>query len=496
MKIPTLSSPPAQYAASIGMAFEDLLTPSLRLGVTGLARSGKTVFITGLVRCLTEGAAVPAFASLYGLEGFRAYLEPQPDDDLPRFAYEEHLACLSGDRPEWPVSTKRISQLRLTLEWEAQDPVRSLLGLRQRLHIDIIDYPGEWLIDLAMLEQDFAAWSKEALRLAREDGVAKEAEAFLSFLDQPGQSASAGGDEQVAIAGAKLFTAYLREARANDPTRATLGPGRFLLPGELEGSPQLTFFPAPPADGGGQGGENGLGLSTSMRALLNRRYESYKANVVKPFFDAHFSRLDRQIVMIDALGAMNGGAEAVRELEHGLEGVLRAFRPGSRSWLSMIMPRRIEKIAFAATKADHIHCSSHRRLQSILSKGVARAGRRAEAKGAEFRCFAMAALKATQDVDTQAGGENYHCIRGVPRAGEKVAGRVFDGSKAAVVFPGDLPKDPLDVFDPAKTQANSYSFVRFQPPRRSFGDANEVGEAWPHIGLDEAFAFLFGDQLT
>lgn len=494
MKIPSLSNEPATYAANIGMAIEDLFTPTLRLGVSGLARSGKTVFITALVRCLTQGEAVPAFASLQGLENFRAFLEPQPDDNVPRFAYEEHLAALSGDKPEWPMSTRRISQLRLTLEWDAREGVRSLMGLRQRLHIDIVDYPGEWLIDLAMLEQDFAAWSKEALRLVREDGAAEQARAFLAFLSQIGPTDQAGGDEQVAIAGAKLFTAYLRDARSNDPTRTTLGPGRFLLPGDLEGSPQLTFFPLD-AGGVATAAEAG-GIPPSLRALLSRRFESYKSNVVKPFFDAHFSRLDRQIVMIDALGAMNGGAEAVRELEHGLDGVLRAFRPGARSWLSMIMPRRIGKIAFAATKADHIHRSSHRRLEAILSKAVGRAARRAEARGAEFRCFALAALKATQDVDTQAGGENYHCIRGLPRAGERVAGRLFDGTKAAVVFPGDLPKDPLDVFDPAKTKADAYSFVRFQPPRRSFGDSPEVGGTWPHIGLDEAFAFLFEDQLT
>ena len=46
------------------------------------------------------------------------YLEPQPDDDLPRFAYEEHLARLTADDRSWPEGTRRISQLRLTLEYE------------------------------------------------------------------------------------------------------------------------------------------------------------------------------------------------------------------------------------------------------------------------------------------------------------------------------------------------------------------------------------------
>ena len=84
-------------------------------------RAGKTVFITALVRTLVEGGAVPPLRRLARVPGPRASLEPQPDDDVPRFAYEEHLAALAADPPVWPESTRRISELRLTLEWEAQD---------------------------------------------------------------------------------------------------------------------------------------------------------------------------------------------------------------------------------------------------------------------------------------------------------------------------------------------------------------------------------------
>ena len=52
----------------------------------------------------------------------RAYLEPQPDDRVPRFAYEEHLAELASDPPQWPESTRRISQLRVTIEYTPPQP--------------------------------------------------------------------------------------------------------------------------------------------------------------------------------------------------------------------------------------------------------------------------------------------------------------------------------------------------------------------------------------
>ena len=49
--------------------------------------------------------------------------------------------------------------------------------------------------------------------------------------------------------------------------------------------------------------------------MMERRYEAYKAHVVKPFFRDHFARLDRQIVLVDMLTALNGGTTALRDLE-------------------------------------------------------------------------------------------------------------------------------------------------------------------------------------
>ncbi|MEL7048864.1 MAG: YcjX family protein [Pseudomonadota bacterium] len=227
--------------AEAGHYLSDLVTPTLRLGVTGLSRSGKTVFITGLVQALINQNAEPAFKSLSRAPGFRCYLEPQPDDDVPRFSYEDHLAALDGGSPLWPDSTRRISQLRLTLEWEAQDFARQIVGLPYRLHIDIIDYPGEWLIDLGLLDQSFEQWSAEAIGYARSNRKPSISEPFLAFCKN--YSGHEEAAESVAIEGAKLFTAYLTAARRADPSRSVLGPGRFLLPGDLQDSPLITFNP-------------------------------------------------------------------------------------------------------------------------------------------------------------------------------------------------------------------------------------------------------------
>src|ERR1041385_1186297 len=118
-----------------------LFSPTIRLGVTGLSGAGKTVFITALVHHLLHGGRLPVFEALSGGRIARARLEPQPDDAVPRFDYEAHLRALTDER-RWPESTTRISELRLVIEYQ------SARGARNRtLTLDIVDYPGEWLLD-------------------------------------------------------------------------------------------------------------------------------------------------------------------------------------------------------------------------------------------------------------------------------------------------------------------------------------------------------------
>src|SRR4051812_49502846 len=69
--------------------------PTVRLGVTGLSRAGKTVFITSLVQALVLGGRLPVFRAQAEGRIARVVLSPQPDDTVPRFDYESHLADLS-----------------------------------------------------------------------------------------------------------------------------------------------------------------------------------------------------------------------------------------------------------------------------------------------------------------------------------------------------------------------------------------------------------------
>ncbi|MDH5452952.1 MAG: YcjX family protein, partial [Paracoccaceae bacterium] len=91
-----------------------LFEPAIRLGVTGLSRSGKTVFITSLVANLLDRGRMPGLRAHAEGRILSAVLQPQPDNTVPRFDYEGHLAALTGPNPHWPESTRAVSELRLS----------------------------------------------------------------------------------------------------------------------------------------------------------------------------------------------------------------------------------------------------------------------------------------------------------------------------------------------------------------------------------------------
>lgn len=461
----------------------------LRLGVTGLSRAGKTVFITALVDNLVRGGRLPVFRVSAEHRLAQATLQPQPDDTVPRFAYEEHRAALTTER-RWPASTRQISELRLTLDYERKGAWRSGPGT---FTIDIVDYPGEWLLDLPLLGKSYGQWSRETLEASTTAARASLAADWRGHLR--GVDPRAPASEEVAREAAALFTRYLRASRDDVHALSSLPPGRFLMPGDLEGSPALTFAPLPLP-------EDATVPATSLAAMMERRYESYKAHVVSPFFRTHFARLDRQVVLVDALAALNAGPAAVRDLETALAELLLAFRAGRSSLWSTLFRPRIDRILFAATKADHLHHTSHDRLEAILRVLTARAITRAEGVGASVDVIAMAAVRATREAAVADGPRTLDAIVGTPLAGERIDGELFDGMAEAAIFPGELPADPKlalrgDILarEAAAAAEAPYRFVRFRPPPENH-DPEGRALPLPHIRLDRALQFLIGDRLA
>lgn len=453
---------------------ETFFEPVIRLGVTGLARAGKTVFITSLVANLMDRGRLHGLVAQVDGRIQTAFLQPQPDDTVPRFDYERHLAALTAATPHWPDSTSAISELRLSLRVRPDGFLGGFQGPRV-IHLDIVDYPGEWLMDLALLDKSYADWAGDVLSWASKRPMAQ---GFLAEVEKAYEKADWTETEVQELT--RLYRRYL--VRARDAGHSDITPGRFLLPGEMKGSPVLSFVPLMQED------------RPSRRGLyreMERRYDAYRDRVVKPFFRDHFSRIDRQVVLVDALGAIHKGPMAVEEQRRAMAGILSAFRPGQNAFLSRLLRgKRVEKILFAATKADHLHHSQHGRLTAIMEAMLRDAVDRARFAGANTQAMSIAALRATVEETLQHEGQPLDCVRGTLLDADGNRGRM------AAMYPGELPEDPNRLLNPAMAGQDTwldgeYDLMNFAPAQLRL----KPGEGPPHIRLDRAAQFLIGDKL-
>ena len=448
----------------------------LRLAVTGLSRAGKTAFITSLVNQLLYTSThdnLPLFIPARDKKLIGAKRVPQTNMMVPRFAYDEALHSLHSVPPDWPEPTRDVSEIRLAIRYRPQKGARRLLAKSATLYLDIIDYPGEWLLDLPLLEMDYCEWSQSQFDSLK--GVRKElAEKWLAKLDSFDPLAEANEKKLAEIS--RQYTSYLHECK-----RAGLHwvqPGRFVLPGELDGAPVLQFFPFinnfPFIN---KERETALQKADkhSMYGMLKARYDEYQQKVVNAFYKQYFSTFDRQIVLVDCLQPLNAGHESFNDMKSALEQIMKSFRYGRSSLLKRLFSPRIDKVLFAATKADHITPEQHNALVSLLQQMVHPAWQNVAFEGIDMNCISMASIQATTTGFVTSGDATVPAIQGETLQGD-----------AITLFPGDVPKKlPGESF----WKENGFEFISFRPKE------TESDSPLPHLRMDKALQYLIGDKL-
>ncbi|MFQ3786793.1 YcjX family protein [Halomonas sp. A29] len=442
----------------------------LRLAVTGLSRSGKTAFLTSLVNQLRHAGLearldlMPA-ARQGRLLGARRV--SQPDLGVPRFPYDQAMAALDSEPPRWPEPTRGISELRLSIRYR---PARRglLRSETAELNLDLFDYPGEWLLDLPLLGHDYLSWSRAMLAGTGEQrrALLAEWERVAAVLDP-----AAEANEAELADTAALYAHSLQAAR--EAGFANLQPGRFLLPGDLEGAPVLQFFPLPEL---AETDDAVLAKlpPESVYATLAARFRHYQQHIVRPFYRDHFRRFDRQIVLVDVLGALNAGPERFEDLSQALATLMQSFDYGKRSLLSRLFAPRIDKLAIAATKADHVTPEQHANLSALLEALLAEPLQDLRYANVPVKALSLASIRATEAHEVSHKSERTPALRGITLEGEEV-----------LVFPGEVPaKLPEAEF----WARQGFDFRAFRPAPRE-------GGALPHIRLDAALDWLIGDKL-
>ena len=461
MVLSALSNRVGGAAGAVTGLFAD---PVVRLGVTGLSRAGKTVFITSLVANLFHSGRMSQLRSAATVQIQSTFLQPQPDDTVARFEYERNLDALLAAILSWSDGAKTISQLRWSFRL-APSGMLSALSLPRMLHLDIVDYLGEWLLDLS-----YEQWAAAALASAEKR---REARAFYALLS--GVDGSAPFDDVTASGLAVAYAGYLQQARWAGFSNLT--PSQFLLLGELAGSPVLTFAPL-------LIGEAGKG---SFQAEMKRRFEAYKSKIVKPFFRDHFAKLDRQIVLVDLLKSLADGPDAVADMERAMGAVLVAFRPGRRGFLKEVLRRkRIDRILFAASKADHLHHLHPPALPAMVEALIQSARDKARFRGALTAAMSIASLRSTAEMDLSSDGRALPGVKGLEKFGGKTVG----------FYPGEFPNSSASVLYQARSDSLDWDSGLFADQNSAPSQLSLApGVGPPHIRLDKAVEFLIGDLL-
>lgn len=450
------------------------LNRHVKLAVTGLSRSGKSTFITSLVHHLTQQANASDLPFVTCIRDGRfvgAKRIAQTSLHIPTFAYAEGLDCLQAEEPKWPASTDNISELRLAIRYRPQAGLIGQLSDLNTLYVDIIDYPGEWLMDLPMLSLDYAQWSASMAQLLNKEprqSLCSEFVAAMSKLDLHGQV-----NEPQLKHLSQLYTQLLKQCKY-DLSLTLLQPGRFILPGELAGAPILQFVPL--IDKINQSDLTQAAEGSNLAALI-ARYEEYKNHVVKRFYEDHFKHFDRQIVLVDCLSPLSDGQQNIQELQRSLEWLLQSYHYGKNDLLRRIFAPKIDKLLFAATKADHVTVEQHKNLALLLNKLVSSSRGAIQFEGIEIDTLAMSSIKATKNGTVPHQGDQHPCIHGTA---------MLDGqTEPLTLFPGEVP---IDVPNSDYWQQNVFNFVNFLPQQSINGRLN-------HIRLDHVIEFLLGDKL-
>jgi predicted YcjX-like family ATPase len=443
---------------------------TVRLAVTGLAGAGKTVFITSLLHNLQAAAAHPEALPLLRPVARRRLVAARivPETGVA-FPYPRLVREMAAEPPRWPESTIGTSRIRLALRYRTEHVLWSRIAPVAKLSLDIIDYPGEWLLDLPMMAQSYDEWSRATLGLAATEPRRALAAPFLDFIGANGPNDAAS--EDTARNAAELYREYLRRCRTEHGL-SLLQPGRLLSPGEFALAPFLWLCPLPVGAASPRPG--------TLHALMAQRFDEYRDKVVAGFYREHFRRFDRQVVLVDVLRALDAGEHAFADARRALAAILESFRFGrSRFLASLFGGARIDRVLFLATKADHVTPAHYANLRQLLERMMLDPAEAMRFQGGEVRTGIVASARCTELGTGVFDG----------RPVGMLIGTLVGESERKVLFPGEVPAVPPD---PGHWGEGRPDFPSFQPPRIEVQPVAGV----PQIGLDDALQYLVGDKLA
>jgi uncharacterized protein len=447
---------------------DNLITNHLTLGISGFARAGKTIFITSLTQALLTADAWSKQRGQGPLAHFGPFergelISARIRDDLhpqrPQFPFRAMRdAIATGSR--WPEATTGVSHLIIDLEFRRDCWIGN--G-RKKLQLEIIDYPGEWLIDLPMLSMNYSEWSKECLNIAKLPERKLWVKPFWESLNNVENSHT--DNEEKIIELSRFWREYLQHAAAAGYILNQ--PGRLLRPDHLRDSPILRLFPLPEEM-----------QSTPLGQTINSRYQHYCQKVIRPFYEQTFSRMNRQVVLVDILRYLQLGEKPFNELQTGITQILASFRYGKGGALDWLKGIKTTHVLFALTKADHVVRGDRLNLEQLLRRMLAFVDEKNTLRATTLKhdVMALASIATTEDRKTIS-----------PPVREILYGLPAGYNELVQYDPGGIPLDM-----PPDWNEIQFQYLDFQPTKQLMQEPLYRG--FPAINLGRALNFLIAED--
>jgi hypothetical protein len=182
---------------------------------------------------------------------------------------------------------------------------------------------------------------------------------------------------------------------------------------------------------------------------------------------------------VDVLGALLAGHEVFEDTQRALDAILESFRYGHSGIIERLLRGiRIEKVLFAATKADHVPEVQRDHLASLLGNMVALPTLDVRSSNAAIDVTALASVISTEEDVQEIDGHRVQVVVGKP----------VGSSTRAKFFIGNVPARP------PRPEAWGKPFLNipvFEPPVIDVSPIDGIA----HINLDLALEYLIGDQL-
>jgi len=470
--IDTVQQTTSNLSDGLDSAWEKLLNERICIGITGFSGSGKSSFITSLIYQLSNSnqANLSSFSPAIQnriTDVKRLTLDGSEDSIFP---YQQGINALSSSPALWPDSTKDLSSCLLEVSYQPHskpmfsrksEPLKKVL-------VEIRDYPGEWLLDIPLMDQSYYQWCLECSHRFNQPEIKillGELLGDLATIDLMSQV----DDQVVQLLNARYVT-FLHSCK--QAGLSLIQPGRFLLP-DNQANELLPFVPL-------------LGLTELTEDLLSAapedsyfkqmqtRYDQYVKQRVKPFFEDYFNNVHRQVILVDVLKGLSKGETYLEDMRLALARVMDCYSYGSNNLYQRTFNPQIEQIIFVATKIDQVLPEQHENIRSLLSSLVSNAYIESEMEGIDMSCEAVAAIRCTNRI----------------KKNDKMAleGHTIEGEKGAMFHP-DIPSE-LPVGDDWQ-QYENWQVQRLRPLANS--DLTK-GEKLDHIRMDTVINQLIGDK--